>query len=663
MSKVAASPSASSQVLLQQSWRFRVKSLVGQSDSKRLRSLPEFEGKKWLLYPDDLAVELWGMLITLLMLYTATVTPYRVALVEVEGDGWKTLDFIIDGIFGVDVVINCFLCYYNEEMELKTSYHSIIFHYLRTWMLLDILASIPFQVLMEANSGYNNMAKLARLPRIYKLAKLAKLFRIMKIVKNRNRIMVYINSIFRIGLSMERLLWFVLSLILLLHLFSCLWVFIGKLNDPDYSNWIMAKGFSDLETADLYIVGLYFSVTTLATVGYGDITPSNNTERIVCSVMMLVGIFVYSITIGSLTNILINLDRRKAALNGKINMLTDLSTKYKLNKLFYQKLTQAIEYEHRNSSKDVEELINGLPSTLRTQFLIVIYSALIENNAFFEGRSEHFVAWVAPQLLPTRIVEEEYIYREADPAAEMFFVVRGEVAYVLAHIVGEPGYHTVKADYYFGEEDLLFADKHLSTVKTTLNSEFLTLSKANFDKLLANFEAEGLEIVGAAEKRNMRIKEHREAALQAAADKAKVIRHESAPKKPSALPLAKIEETEDPESEDPTENTAPTHRTSGSHHRFPSIDILQSVDSLGSSGSEKLVRQYTKLAMEKLDKKEITVLTERIEKMEGVLAALESLIVGIYSKTGGSPLPVILEPQEFPPSLSVIKELGSREMD
>jgi len=378
--------------------------------------------------------------------------------------------------------------------------------------------------------------------------------------------------------------------------------------------------------------------------------------------MMLVGIFVYSVTIGSLTNILINLDRRKAVLNGKINMLTDLSTKYKLNKLFYQKLTQAIEYEHRNSSKDVEELINGLPSTLRTQLLIVIYSALIENNAFFEGRSEHFVAWVAPQLLPARIVEGEYIYREADPAAEMFFVVRGEVAYVLAQIVGEPGYHTVKADYYFGEEDLLFADKHLSTVKTMLNSEFLTLSKANFDKLLANFEAEGLEIVAAAENRNMRIKEHREAALQAAADKAKVIRHESAPKKPSALPLAKIEEAEDPENEDPTENTAPTHRTSGSHHRFPSIDILQSVDSLGS-GREKLVRQYTKLALEKLDKKEITALTERMEKMEGVLAALESLIVGIYSKTNGSPPPVIIEPQEFPPSLSVIKELGSREMD
>lgn len=638
---------------------------MGQNDSKRLRSLPEFEGKKMLLYPDDLAIELWGVLITFLMLYTATVTPYRVALVDVDAAGWQVLDFMIDGVFAVDVVINCFLCYYDDQMSLVTSHLSIIIRYLRTWMFLDILASIPFQAILDANSGYNNMAKLVRLPRIYKLVKLAKLFRIMKIIKNRNRIMVYVNSIFRIGLSVERLMWFALSLLLLLHLFSCLWIFIGKLNDPDYTNWIMGKGYMDLPASELYLVGLYFSVTTLATVGYGDITPCNNTERIICSIMMLVGIFVYSITIGSLTNILINLDRRKAALNGKISMLTDLSSKYKLNKLFYQKLTQAIEYEHRNSPKEVDELINGLPSTLRTQLLIVIYSKLIQNNAFFEGRTDHFVAWVAPQLLPTRIVEGEYIYREGDPAPEMFFVVRGEVEYVLTQIAGEPGYHTVKTDYYFGEEDLLFADKHASTVKTVLNSEFLTLSKENFEKLLAAFETEGLEIVGEAEKRNLRIKDHRVTALQAAADKARVVRHESAPQKPTALPLTKIAESmqEEPENGSPTENTAPTNRTSTSHPRFPSIDLLQKGSTIiGSTGREKLVRQYTKRAIKKLDKQEMTALTERMEKMEGVVAALESLIMGIYSKMGGSP-PRIMEPAEFPPSLAVIKELGSREMD
>lgn len=663
MSKVAASPS-SSQALIQQNWSFRVKSLVGQNDSKRLRSMPEFEGKKMLLFPDDPAMQLWSVLITLLMLYTATVTPYRVALVDIDSGDWQVLDFVIDGIFAVDVVINCFLCYYDNQMSLVTSHLSILLRYLRTWMLVDILASVPFQVIIDANSGYNNMAKLARLPRIYKLVKLAKLFRIMKVIKNRNRIMVYVNSIFRIGLSLERLLWFALSLILMLHLFCCLWIFIGKLNDPDYSNWIMGKGYMDLQPFELYLVGLYFSVTTLATVGYGDITPSNNTERIVCSVMMLVGIFVYSITIGSLTNILINLDRRKAALNGKINMLTDLSSKYRLNKLFYQKLTQAIEYEHRNSPKEVDELINSLPSTLRTQLLIVIYSKLIQNNAFFEGRTDHFVAWVAPQLHPTRIVEGEYIYREVDPALEMFFVVRGEVVYVLTQIAGEPGYHTVKTDYYFGEEDLLFADKHAFTVKTVLNSEFLTLSKENFDKLLAAFETEGLEIVSMAEKRNLRIKEHRETALQAAADKARVIRHESAPKKPSALPLTKIAESlqEDPETDSPTENTAPTNRTSTSHQRFPSIDLLQKGSTVAAPGRDKLVRQYTKRAIKKLDKKEMTALTERMEKIEGVVAALESLIMGIYRKMGGSP-PRIMEPAEFPPSLAVIKELGSREMD
>lgn len=640
-----------------------MKGLVGHSEMKKLRELPEFAGKKMLLFPDDTVIGAWSVLMTLLMLYTATVTPYRVALIDIDSSSWQVLDIVIDTLFAIDLVINCFLSYYDDQMTLITSHFSIFFHYFRTWLTPDLLACIPFQLIFETNAGYNNMAKLARLPRIYKLIKLAKLFRIMKVIKNRNRIMVYVNSIFRIGLSMERLLWFILSLILLLHLFACLWVFIGKLNDPDYTNWIMGKGYLDISNLNLYLVSIYFSVTTLATVGYGDITPCNNTERIVCSLMMLVGIFVYSVTIGSLTNILMNLDRRKAVLNSKLNMLIELSNKYKLNKLFYQKLTQAIEYEHRNSPKEVEELINGLPSTLRTQLLIVIYSKLIENNAFFEGKTDHFVAWVAPQLQPTRIVEDEYIYREGDPISEMFFVIRGEVAYVLSSIAEEPGYHIVKADYYFGEEDMLFTEKHESTVKTILNSEFLTLSKGYFDELLATFEAEGMEILAAAEERRARIKEHKEAALKAAADKGNVIRHESAPKKLAPISLGKFaEEQRDEEENDSPTDTAPSHRISGGHQRFPSIDVMQRGDSAGSSSTGSLLRQYTRQAKHQLDRAEITTLKKKIDKMEGVVLTLETLIMDIYGKLGGSP-PRIVVSEDFPPPLGVIKELGSREMD
>ena len=47
----------------------------------------------------------------------------------------------------------------------------------------------------------------------------------------------------------------------------------------------------------LYITSAYYSITTLTTVGYGDISPINNYEKVVASIGMILGsaIFAYMI--------------------------------------------------------------------------------------------------------------------------------------------------------------------------------------------------------------------------------------------------------------------------------------------------------------------------------------------------------------------------------
>jgi len=50
-------------------------------------------------------------------------------------------------------------------------------------------------------------------------------------------------------------------------------IFVGKQGeDVTEHNWIAAGGYSDFSTYDLYVSSLYFTVTTIVTVGYGDIT-------------------------------------------------------------------------------------------------------------------------------------------------------------------------------------------------------------------------------------------------------------------------------------------------------------------------------------------------------------------------------------------------------
>lgn len=46
---------------------------------------------------------------------------------------------------------------------------------------------------------------------------------------------------------------------------------------------------SDSSGVTQYLSSLYFVVTTLATVGYGDISPSTNAERVVAIIIMIIG--------------------------------------------------------------------------------------------------------------------------------------------------------------------------------------------------------------------------------------------------------------------------------------------------------------------------------------------------------------------------------------
>jgi len=64
----------------------------------------------------------------------------------------------------------------------------------------------------------------------------------------------------------------------------------------------------DLDPLDQYLISLYWSVTTITTVGYGDISGVNNTERTFCALVMIVGVISFSFASGSLSSILQNFD-------------------------------------------------------------------------------------------------------------------------------------------------------------------------------------------------------------------------------------------------------------------------------------------------------------------------------------------------------------------
>jgi hypothetical protein len=69
--------------------------------------------------------------------------------------------------------------------------------------------------------------------------------------------------------------------------------------------YVIEQEFTNME---IYMLSLYWTITTITTVGYGDISGTNSIERIFCSIIMLIGVISFSYANGSLSSILTTYD-------------------------------------------------------------------------------------------------------------------------------------------------------------------------------------------------------------------------------------------------------------------------------------------------------------------------------------------------------------------
>lgn len=96
---------------------------------------------------------------------------------------------------------------------------------------------------------------------------------------------------------------------------------------------------------EIYSRSFYWCITTITTVGYGDVLPITQQEQLFCSLIMIIGVIAFSFVTGSLTSILSNLDNSNAKVKYQMEVLNKIYKDYQLPMNLYISLKKNIEYK------------------------------------------------------------------------------------------------------------------------------------------------------------------------------------------------------------------------------------------------------------------------------------------------------------------------------
>ncbi len=156
--------------------------------------------------------------------------------------------WVVSGIFLLDTLLKLILLT-NKKIRPIFLYEDNLLDYLKTYFIFDIVAIIPIVIFPN--------------PSLWQLLPLIKIFSIFNKISFARQTLLKFAAL---GVVVQFLYWFVQ----ITHWISCGWLNISSINENQ-------------SPISNYVSALYWTTTTLTTVGYGDIVPNTNFEKLLCS--------------------------------------------------------------------------------------------------------------------------------------------------------------------------------------------------------------------------------------------------------------------------------------------------------------------------------------------------------------------------------------------
>lgn len=367
--------------------------------------------------------------------------------------------YINDLLYILDLIISFFRGYYNFQFKLIKDNALVIKNYLTGDFYLDLIEAIPFFSINKYICLYKiheTICYIYEMPSLFIGLKMASILKALKIIKilgaKKNQALENFFELISENYTFERVTELIINSLVfagIIHCFVCFHIFIGK---HSYSNWLILTSSENESITIIYIESLYFLVTTLTTVGYGDITCKSFEERIFQIILLAVGSIFYSYIISTIGNLIKVDSHAKIKYNNDKNILESIRISYpNMPFKLYKNINKYLESKSNSQEKyDVNSLIDTLPFTLKNTILFTMYQTAIKNFKFFKKNdNSEFIAEILCNFIPVVSKRNEFLIYEGEIVEEIIFIKDGRISMNAAIYLEDP---SISINKYFNEK-------------------------------------------------------------------------------------------------------------------------------------------------------------------------------------------------------------------
>lgn len=295
---------------------------------------------------------------------------------------------------------------------------------------------------------------------------------------------------------MFRMVRLMLLVAIISHCYACAWHLLGEQQGVNQGTWLHDQELINEDLPTQYLHCIYWAITTITTVGYGDITPHTNAEILFTLVVMVTGVLLWAYVIGTMSWMVSNLDYVGTEYRQKLNQVSQFLQHNNVSKELREGIHEYYDYlwsHHLIGGRD--EVLGDLPESLRIQVAMELNKDLVSSVPFLQGCDPGFMESLVTLLKPQAYCPGDIVIHRGTLGKEMYFIRTGEL-----EIIGENGevIKVCQPGSFIGEMAMLFSQSRSATVRAKSYAELYMLTKDDFEEVLGNFPvfAEKVRAIG-----------------------------------------------------------------------------------------------------------------------------------------------------------------------